>query len=102
MCVEVMICQSDRSPEILMITQTCMIGGTSKHIRWEEECGQNSPTFLGEFYKTLPTQNQIFQTFQNYCNLDIPHMLTCQYDTYNGKKLYNTVYVCGRYDLSVS
>ena len=28
-------------------------------------------------------------------------MCTCQYDTYNGKKLYNTVYVCGSYDLSV-
>ena len=28
MCVEVMICQSDRSPEMLMISQTPMIGGT--------------------------------------------------------------------------
>ena len=56
-----MICQSDRFPEMFMISQTPKIGGTSKHIRQEEECGQNSPTYLGEFCKALPTQNQIFQ-----------------------------------------
>ena len=32
MCVEVMICQSDRFPEMFMISRTPMIGGTSKHI----------------------------------------------------------------------
>ena len=35
MCMEVIICQSERSPEIVMISQTHTIGGTSKHIRWE-------------------------------------------------------------------
>ena len=35
MCMEVIICQSERSPEIVMISQTPTIGGTSKHIRWE-------------------------------------------------------------------
>ena len=35
MCMEVMICQSERSPEVLIISQTPNIGGTSKHIRWE-------------------------------------------------------------------
>ena len=35
MSMEVIICQSERSPEILMISQTHTIGGTSKHIRWE-------------------------------------------------------------------
>ena len=35
MCMEVMICQSERSSEILIISQTHTIGGTSKHIRWE-------------------------------------------------------------------
>ena len=35
MCMEVIICQSERSPEIVMISQTYTIGGTSKHIRWE-------------------------------------------------------------------
>ena len=35
MCMEVIICQCERSPEILMISETNTIGGTSKHIRWE-------------------------------------------------------------------
>ena len=64
--MEVMICQSERYPEMFMISQTPSIGGTSKHIRWEKECGGNSPSFWGEFYKTLPTPNRIFLTFHNY------------------------------------
>ena len=82
MCVEVMICQSDRYPEMFMISQTPMIGGTSKHIRWEQECGGNSPRFWGEFCKTLPTQNRLFLTFQNCGILDLPHVSICQYDKY--------------------
>ena len=35
MGMEVIIFQSERSPEIVMISQTHTIGGTSKHIRWE-------------------------------------------------------------------
>ena len=35
MCMEVIICQSERSPEIVMISQTPTTEGTSKHIRWE-------------------------------------------------------------------
>ena len=35
MCMEVIICHSERSPEIVMLSQTHTIGGTSKHIRWE-------------------------------------------------------------------
>ena len=35
MCMEVIICQSERSPETVMISQAPTIGGTSKHIRWE-------------------------------------------------------------------
>ena len=35
MCMEVTICQPEGSPEIVMISQTHTIGGTSKHIRWE-------------------------------------------------------------------
>ena len=66
MSMEVMICQSERSPEMFMISQTTSIGGTSKHTRWEQECGRNSPSFWGEFCKTLLTQNRIFLTFQNY------------------------------------
>ena len=65
MCMEVIICQSDMSPERLMISQTPSIGGTSNQLRWEKECGGNSPSFWGYFYKTHPTQNWIFQTFQN-------------------------------------
>ena len=35
MCMEVIICHSERSPEIVMISQTHNVGGTSKHIRWK-------------------------------------------------------------------
>ena len=35
MCMEVIICQSERSPKILMISEIHTIGGTSKYIRWE-------------------------------------------------------------------
>ena len=66
MCMEVIICQSLRSLERLMTSQIPNIGETSNHIRWEKECRQNSPSVLGDFYKTLPTKNQIFKTFQNY------------------------------------
>ena len=35
MCMEVIICQSERFPTIVMISQTLAIWGTSKYIRWE-------------------------------------------------------------------
>ena len=35
MCMEVIIYQSKRSSEILMISEIHTIGGTLKHIRWE-------------------------------------------------------------------
>ena len=46
-CIEVTICQSERSPEVFMISQTPSTGGTSKHMKWEQECGGKSPTVLG-------------------------------------------------------
>ena len=55
-CIEIIICQPDWSPERLMICQTPSIGGTSNQLRWEKECGGTSPSFWGEFCKTLPTQ----------------------------------------------
>ena len=64
MCMKVIICQSDRSPERLMISQTPGIGGTSNQLRWEKEWGGNPPNFWGEFCKTLPSQKSIFLTFQ--------------------------------------
>ena len=100
-CVEIMICQSERSPERLLISQTPSIGGTSNHHRWERECGGNSPSFWDEFCKTLPTQNMIFLTFQNCGILDLPHFCICHYDKYSSKKLHSTVHVCGGYDLSI-
>ena len=51
MCMEVIICQSDRSPERQMISQTPSTGGTSNQLRWEKECGGNSTSFWGEFCK---------------------------------------------------
>ena len=85
MCMEVIICQSEMSPERLMISQTPSIGGTSNQLRWEKECGRNSLSFWVNFYKTLPTQNWIFQTFQNCAILDLPHVCICQYDKYGSE-----------------
>ena len=45
MCMEFIICWSDRSPGRLMISNTPSIGGASNHLRWEKECGVNSPGF---------------------------------------------------------
>ena len=73
-CMEVISCQSDMSPERLMISQIPSIGGTSYQLRWEKVCGGNSPSFWCDFYKTLPTQNSIFQTFHNCRILDLPHV----------------------------
>ena len=81
--MKVMICQSERSLEILIVSQTPTIGGTSKYIRWEYEYGGNSPSFWHEFCKTLPTQNRIFLTFQICGNLDLPHISICVYRSYN-------------------
>ena len=56
---------------------------------------------LGDFCKSLPTQNTIFQTFQNHWNMQIMHFSVCQYDKYHSKKLCSTIYVYGSYNLSV-
>ena len=53
MDVEVMICQSERSPERLMRSHTPSIGWTSNHLRWEKECGGNFPSFGMNFAKAF-------------------------------------------------
>ena len=35
MCMKLLFCQSERLPEILMISEIHTIGGTSKYMRWE-------------------------------------------------------------------
>ena len=54
MSMEVIICQSERYPEIFMISEAHTIGGTSKHMRWEYEYGQSSPTFGVTLVKPFP------------------------------------------------
>ena len=92
--MEVIICQSDRSPERLMISHTPSMGETWNQLRWEKECGGNSQ-LLGEFCKTLSSQNGIFITFQNCGILGLPHLCICNYYRYGSEKLYSTVHVCG-------
>ena len=96
MCMEVIICQSDRTPERLVISLNPRIGGTSYQLRWEKRCGKNSPSFCIEFCKTLPAQNGIFLTFQKCL-----HLCICQYYRYSSEKLYSTVHVCGSSNLSI-
>ena len=85
--MEAIICQSERSPEMFMISQTPSIGGTREHMRWEQECGENYPSFWGDFCKTLPTQNQIFLTFQKCRMLNLPHASICQCNKYHSNKV---------------
>ena len=54
---------------------------------------RNSSTLWSEFCKTHYTQNRIFQTFQNYWNLDLLDFCMYQYDKYNSKN-YAVVYMC--------
>ena len=79
--------------ERLMISQTPSIGGISNQLMWEKECGGNSPSFWCEFCKTLPTQNRIFQTFQNCGILDLLQFCICQYDKYKSKKSYTVLFM---------
>ena len=84
-----------------MISQTPGIGGTSNQLRWEKECGGNAPSFWCEFWKTLPSQNGIFLTFQNYHILDLLPLCICQYNSYGNEKLYSTVHVHGSWNLLI-
>ena len=93
MCMEVIICQSDRSPERLVISQIPNIGGTSNQLRWEKECEGNSPSLWCEFCKILPSQKRICLTFQNCGILDLPHFCICQYYSYVVNS-YIVLYMC--------
>ena len=97
MYLEAIICQSERFLEMFMISQTHSRGGISEHMKWEQEYGGNSPSFWGEFYKTLLTQNQIFLTFQNCRMLNLPHLCICQCNKYHvlRNSEYSTVHVYG-------
>ena len=56
---------------------------------------------LGEFCKTLPSQNVIFLTFQNCGMLDLLQLCISQYYRYGSEKLYSTVHVHGTSNSSV-
>ena len=93
MCMDVIICQSDRSSE-RVISHTLSIEGTSNQLRWEKECGGNYPSFWSKFSKILPAQNGISLTFQNCGIFNLPHLYICQYYRYGSEKLYSTVHIC--------
>ena len=84
MCVEVMICQSERSSERLLISKTPSIGGKTDHLVGEKMWRKLSQP-LDEFCKTLPVQNRIFLAFQNCGIFELPHVCICQYDKYGSE-----------------
>ena len=57
--MKVIICQSESSPEIVMISLTPTTGGKSKHTDGSRNM-EETPSFWGEFCKSLPTQNRTF------------------------------------------
>ena len=101
MCMEVIICQSDRSPERLMISQTPSIGGTSNQLSGRRNVEEILPAFGVSFTKPFLLKMRYFLTFQNCGILDPPHVCICKYYSYGSEKLYNTVHVCGSYNLSI-
>ena len=88
MCMEVIICQSDRSPERLMISQTPSIGGTSNQLR----CGRrNVEETLPAFGISFPNSFLLktgYPNFQNCGILDFPHFCICQYCSYGSELCY--------------
>ena len=66
MCMEAISCQSDRSPERLMISHTPSSGGRRNVEETLPSCGVS-------FEKKNLSENKIFLTFQNSGILDLPH-----------------------------
>ena len=85
MCVEVIICQSDRFQWKVDDISDPWHGGTSNQLRWENECGENSSSFWVEFYKSFPSPNGIFLTFQNCGISHLSHFWKCQYYSYGSE-----------------
>ena len=87
MCMEVIICQSDRCPERLMISHTPSIWGTSNQLRWEKECGGNSPAVWVYFAKSFllkmgyskPSKIVEFWTFHIYVFGNTTNILVISY-----------------------
>ena len=94
-------CQSDRSPERLMISHTPSIGGTSNQFRWEKECGGNTPSFWGEFLQNPYFSKQDIPNLPNCGILDLPHLCIINTTNYGSEKLYSTMHVHWSYNLSI-
>ena len=88
MCMEVIICQSDRSPQRVMISQTPSIWEPQISSGGRKNVGKTLPTFGSEFCKTLLSQNRIFRTFQKCGIFELPHFSICQYYSYGSELLY--------------
>ena len=81
-CIEVIICQSDISPERLMISQIPSIEGASNQLRWEKEC-ETLPAFGVTFTKPFllkigdskPSKIVEFWTFYMSVFVDITNMV---------------------------
>ena len=71
MCMEVIVCQSDRSPQRVMISQTTSI--------WEPQISSGGRRNVE---KTLPTFGVGFAIFE------LPHFCICQYYSYGSELMY--------------
>ena len=54
--MEAVIYKSVGYPESWVMSQIPGMGGTSNQLRWEKECGKNSPSFWDEFAKLFLLQ----------------------------------------------
>ena len=88
MCMEVIICQSDRSPQRVMLSQTPGIGELQISSGGRRNVEKTLPTFGSEFCKTFLSQNRTFLTFQKCGIFELPHFCICQYYSYGSELLY--------------
>ena len=88
MCMEVIICQSDRSPQRVMISQTPSIWEPQISSGGRRNVEKSLPTFGSEFCKTLLSPNRIFLTFQKCGIFELPHFCICQYYSYGSELWY--------------
>ena len=81
MCIEVIICQSDRSPERLMISHTPGIGGNLKSAQVGEGMWRKLSHLLGCILQNPSFSKWDIPNFQNCGILDLPHLhfCICQY-----------------------
>ena len=82
MCMEVIICQSERLPEIVMISQTHTIGGTPNTSDGSRNMDKTLPPFWVTSAKPLPPKIGQLKPSKIVKIWTLPHVSLCIYRSY--------------------